>query len=159
MVDRRSYLDELRRRVLVFDGAMGTSIQALELSAVIVSGLLLVWASARWSPGRAAALAVGVALALPAGDVTVEEMRGLAGLAERYGNGTLRTTNDQNLVLPPETLARNKRNVLEFYDLAFNKGRPREAIDKFYADTGRYPDSLDVLVTRRYLRSQTEPRA
>lgn len=28
----------------------------------------------------------------------------------------------------------------------------REAIDKHYADTGRYPDSLDELVTRRYLR-------
>jgi predicted SnoaL-like aldol condensation-catalyzing enzyme len=38
---------------------------------------------------------------------------------------------DQNLVLPPDTLARNKRNVLEFYDLAFNKGKPREAIDKY----------------------------
>jgi general secretion pathway protein G len=28
----------------------------------------------------------------------------------------------------------------------------REAIDKHYADTGRYPDSLEELVTRRYLR-------
>lgn len=38
---------------------------------------------------------------------------------------------NQDLVLPPETLARNKRNVLEFYDLAFNKGRPREAIERY----------------------------
>jgi general secretion pathway protein G len=29
----------------------------------------------------------------------------------------------------------------------------REAIDKFYADTARYPESLDELVTKRYLRS------
>ena len=29
----------------------------------------------------------------------------------------------------------------------------RGAIDKFYADTGRYPESLDELVERRYLRS------
>jgi general secretion pathway protein G len=29
----------------------------------------------------------------------------------------------------------------------------RETIDKFYADTGRYPDSLDELVQRKYLRA------
>ena len=28
----------------------------------------------------------------------------------------------------------------------------RDAIDKFYADSGRYPDALDDLVTKRYLR-------
>lgn len=29
----------------------------------------------------------------------------------------------------------------------------RETIDKFYGDTGRYPDSLDELVARKYLRA------
>ena len=29
----------------------------------------------------------------------------------------------------------------------------RETLDKFYGDTGRYPDSIDELVERRYLRS------
>jgi general secretion pathway protein G len=29
----------------------------------------------------------------------------------------------------------------------------REAIDKHYADAGRYPDSLQALVARRYLRA------
>jgi general secretion pathway protein G len=29
----------------------------------------------------------------------------------------------------------------------------REALDKFYADTGKYPESLDTLVAKRYLRS------
>ena len=29
----------------------------------------------------------------------------------------------------------------------------RDAIDKFYGDKGRYPDSLDELVTTQYLRS------
>jgi general secretion pathway protein G len=29
----------------------------------------------------------------------------------------------------------------------------RDAIDKHYADTGRYPDTLDELVSKRYLRS------
>jgi general secretion pathway protein G len=28
----------------------------------------------------------------------------------------------------------------------------RDAIDKFYADLGRYPDALDELVSKRYLR-------
>ncbi|BAN50720.1 type II secretion system protein [Metapseudomonas resinovorans] len=29
----------------------------------------------------------------------------------------------------------------------------REALDQFYGDTGRYPDSLDELVAQRYLRA------
>ncbi|HMV64796.1 MAG TPA: type II secretion system protein [Rhodocyclaceae bacterium] len=29
----------------------------------------------------------------------------------------------------------------------------RDAIDKFYGDTGRYPKDLDELVSRRYLRA------
>jgi len=37
--------------------------------------------------------------------------------------------------------------------LAENLRTTREAIDRFHADRGRYPSSLDELVTRRYLRS------
>ena len=29
----------------------------------------------------------------------------------------------------------------------------RDAIDKYYGDTGKYPDSLDDLVVKKYLRS------
>lgn len=29
----------------------------------------------------------------------------------------------------------------------------RDTIDKFYADTGRYPESLDELVAKKYLRA------
>ncbi|MEI7535560.1 MAG: prepilin-type N-terminal cleavage/methylation domain-containing protein [Comamonadaceae bacterium] len=29
----------------------------------------------------------------------------------------------------------------------------RDALDKFYGDKGKYPDSLDALITQRYLRS------
>ena len=29
----------------------------------------------------------------------------------------------------------------------------RDALDKFYSDKGKYPDSLDTLVSTRYLRS------
>jgi general secretion pathway protein G len=34
-----------------------------------------------------------------------------------------------------------------------NLSQMREAIDKFYADRGRYPDTLDDLVGKKYLRS------
>jgi general secretion pathway protein G len=37
--------------------------------------------------------------------------------------------------------------------LAENLHVTRDAIDKFYGDTGRYPDSLQELVDKRYLRS------
>ena len=46
-------------------------------------------------PGYRAAL-----VQLPLGDITSEQMRTVARLARAHGNGTLRTTNDQNLVLP-----------------------------------------------------------
>lgn len=34
-----------------------------------------------------------------------------------------------------------------------NLSLTREALDKFYGDNGRYPDSLQELVEKRYLRS------
>jgi len=37
---------------------------------------------------------------VPLGDVSSGQMRALARLAREHGNGTIRTTNDQNLVLP-----------------------------------------------------------
>ena len=36
--------------------------------------------------------------------------------------------------------------------LADNLRNTRAVIDQFYADTGRYPDSLEQLVEKRYLR-------
>ena len=42
--------------------------------------------------------AVGVCV--PLGRLTSDQVDGLAGIAERHGDGTLRTTYDQNLVLP-----------------------------------------------------------
>jgi len=46
-------------------------------------------------PGYRAAV-----LKLPLGDITADQMRAVARLAREHGNGTVRTTNDQNLVLP-----------------------------------------------------------
>jgi general secretion pathway protein G len=43
---------------------------------------------------------------------------------------------------------RSKEAVLK-QDLA----TMRDAIDKYYGDTGKYPDSLEDLVTKKYLRS------
>jgi general secretion pathway protein G len=37
--------------------------------------------------------------------------------------------------------------------LAENLRATRDAIDKFYGDTGRYPDAVDELVDKRYLRA------
>ena len=37
--------------------------------------------------------------------------------------------------------------------LTENLLRVRETIDKFYGDTGRYPESLDELVEKKYLRA------
>lgn len=37
--------------------------------------------------------------------------------------------------------------------LADNLRITRETIDKFYGDTGRYPESLDELVEKKYLRA------
>ena len=51
----------------------------------------------------------------------------------------------------PEVLARNKRNVVEFYELAFNRSKPREAIEKYAGDTYKehspeVPDGKDGFV-------------
>ncbi|MEX8498746.1 MAG: type II secretion system protein [Leptothrix ochracea] len=47
-----------------------------------------------------------------------------------------------------QALERGKRQIQQ-QDLALM----REAIDKYYGDNARYPDQLEDLVTRRYLRA------
>lgn len=55
-----------------------------------------------------------------------------------------------SIVVPKyfQSLDRSKEAVL-----MENLKNTRDVIDKFYGDTGRYPESLAELVTRRYLRS------
>lgn len=55
-----------------------------------------------------------------------------------------------SLALPQymATLERGREQVLQQ-----NLATMREAIDKFYGDTGKYPDTLGDLVTVRYLRA------
>ncbi len=42
---------------------------------------------------------------------------------------------EQATVVPADVLARNKRNVLAFYDLAFTKSKPREAVERYVGAT------------------------
>jgi len=56
------------------------------------------WARTNTRPQRQASYRAAV-VKLPIGDVTTDQMRGLALLARTHGDGTLRTTNDQNVVL------------------------------------------------------------
>ncbi len=55
------------------------------------------WRKANVRSHREAGLAV-VSLSIPRGDVPAKEMRILADLAERYAQGDVRSTNDQNLL-------------------------------------------------------------
>jgi len=61
-----------------------------------------------------------VVVQVPLGDVTSEQMRALARLSREHGNGTLRTTNDQNLILPwvPEAALPALHAALVAIDLA-----------------------------------------
>jgi sulfite reductase beta subunit-like hemoprotein len=57
------------------------------------------WAATNTRPQRQQGYRSAIVL-LPLGDLTTDQMRTLAGLARTFGNGTLRATNDQNVVLP-----------------------------------------------------------
>ncbi|HJQ85571.1 MAG TPA: nitrite/sulfite reductase, partial [Candidatus Binatia bacterium] len=57
------------------------------------------WARTNTRPQRQAGYRAAL-VQLPLGDLTTDQMRAVARLAREHGNGTLRTTNDQNLVLP-----------------------------------------------------------
>jgi predicted SnoaL-like aldol condensation-catalyzing enzyme len=51
----------------------------------------------------------------------------------------------------PDVLARNKRSVIEFYDLAFNKSKPREAVERYVGDSYKQhnpevPDGKDGFI-------------
>ncbi|MFA6178720.1 MAG: prepilin-type N-terminal cleavage/methylation domain-containing protein [Candidatus Methylopumilus sp.] len=50
-----------------------------------------------------------------------------------------------------ETVERSKESTLK-HDLIIM----RDAIDKYYSDTGTYPDSMEDMVQRKYLRAVPE---
>ncbi len=47
-----------------------------------------------------------------------------------------------------QSIDTSKQNIL-----VENLRQTRDVLDKFYADTGRYPESLDELVERKYLKT------
>lgn len=51
-------------------------------------------------PGDFGPQLFSVGLLVPVGRITTEQMRGVADLAERYGNGEIRLTVQQNLIIP-----------------------------------------------------------
>lgn len=52
-----------------------------------------------------------------------------------------------------KSVERSKETVLKQ-----NLAQVRDALDKHFSDTGKYPDTLEELVTKRYLRSApTDP--
>jgi len=58
---------------------------------------------------------------------------------------------DEVTVATPDVLSRNKRNVVEFYDLAFNHSKPREAVERYLGDVYKehspdVPDGRDGLI-------------
>ena len=54
-------------------------------------------------------------------------------------------------IVVPDYVGRTRR--AEEAVLKQNLASFRDTIDKYYGDTGRYPDSLEDLVTKKYLRS------
>ena len=71
----------------------------------------------------------------------------VSGIAQPRPDGPL----DAVTVATPEVLARNKRNVVEFYDLAFNQSKPREAVERYVGDVYKehspdVPDGKDGLI-------------
>ncbi len=77
------------------------------------------WMRTNTRPEREAGYRSAV-IQLPLGDITSGEMRAVAQMTRDYGNGTLRTTNDQNLVLPriPEAALPALHAALVKIDLA-----------------------------------------
>jgi len=77
--------------------------------------------------------------------------RFVAAAASVAGASRVRAALDDVAAAPPDVLARNKRNVIEFYDLAFNKSKPREAIAQYAGDQYKQhnpevPDGKDGFV-------------
>ena len=59
------------------------------------------------------------------------------------------------MILASVALTQYRNSILSAKEavLHSNLTQMREAIDQYYADKGKYPDSLDALVSERYLRA------
>ncbi len=70
----------------------------VRLALPVVHGTFARWAATNVRPQKQTGYSL-VTVTVTLGDVTAAQMRLLADLAESYGDGTVRTTTDQNLVL------------------------------------------------------------
>lgn len=59
------------------------------------------------------------------------------------------------LILTAMALTQYRNSILQAKEAALRSDLylMRDAIDQYYADKGRYPETLDALVTERYLRT------
>jgi ferredoxin-nitrite reductase len=91
--------------------------------------------------------AMGVAV--PLGRLTADQLDGLAALARRFGDGTLRTTYDQNLVLPgiPTGAKDEAGHALAAQGLTFE---PDAAVRSTVACTGKQFCNIAVTETKGY---------
>jgi precorrin-3B synthase len=88
-------------------------------------------------------------ISVPVGRLTAEELEGLSLVARQHGNGTLRTTYDQNLVLPGITTAARDEAAYAVarYGLTFE---PDPATRNMVACTGKQFCNLAVTETKGY---------
>src|SRR5205814_4510826 len=91
--------------------------------------------------------AVGVCV--PIGRLTWDQLEGLAAIAEQYGEGTLRTTYDQNLVIPG--IASADREMVGYaiarHGLTFE---PDQVMRNVVACTGKQFCNIAVTETKGY---------
>jgi ferredoxin-nitrite reductase len=91
--------------------------------------------------------AVGVCV--PVGRLSADELEGLGVVARRFGDGSLRTTYDQNLILPgiPEALREEAGYAIARHGLTFE---PDPAVRNMVACTGKQFCNIAVTETKGY---------
>jgi ferredoxin-nitrite reductase len=79
-----------------------------------------------------------IGVALPVGQVTVEQMRGLADLADRFGSGTVRLTVWQNLLISdiPDERLDDAKDAIEKTGLTWRADNIRSALIACTGNTG-----------------------
>jgi ferredoxin-nitrite reductase len=101
------------------------------------------------SPGKEGPPLFSVGLLVPVGRITTEQMRGVADLAERYGNGEMRMTVGQNLIIAnvPETRIGALSEEPLFKELPFD---PSPIMRGLVACTGNDYCGMALIETKGY---------
>jgi ferredoxin-nitrite reductase len=90
-----------------------------------------------------------IGLLVPVGRITTTQMRGVADLADRYGNGDIRVTTQQNLIIPniPEDRIGALTDEPLFNELPFN---PSPIMRGLVSCTGNDYCALALIETKGY---------